>query len=100
MLAEQICAAEFECVERVSLEDSETITLGGAAMNSEIDVGELGVTQVEHVEALAHGDRIVLLIDGRAHSVSRDVATELAFRICERVEAMRRGSTGASDSNV
>lgn len=90
MLADQICAVGFECVEHVFLEDSETIILGGAAMSGEIDVGELGVTEVAHVEAVAHGDRIVLLIDGQAYSVPRDVATELAFRICERMEAMRQ----------
>jgi len=49
---------------------------------SGIELKELPVTSVERIECYHHGGRVILVLDGRAYSLSADAAIELAFRLC------------------
>ncbi|MGB1561581.1 MAG: hypothetical protein ACPHN2_08800 [Sinimarinibacterium flocculans] len=53
-----------------------------------IAVRELRVQPVEHPECYRHGQRLVLLLDQQAYSMTPDAAADLMLQLADHVEAM------------
>ena len=49
---------------------------------------ELQVTPIEHAECFRNGERLVLLLDQQAYSLTPDAAADLMLQLADHVETM------------
>lgn len=55
-----------------------------------IDVSEESMTEVEKVDVLVVGDKLIMTLNGRPFTLDRERAVEAAFTLCSKVASLDR----------